>query len=739
MGGLTTIDILLLAGFIVEVGLAIFVVTQNPKNALNINFFVMTSLAGLWTISNFIFYVAEDQYRYSIGLLSYSIAALLATWFYIFSATLAKKSYKTVWSRLVVSLGIVASILSAVPGLVAVGINQDESIQTNHFGLAIYGIVLVSLFFSSIYVLVCSLKHSKPNLRIQITTVMLGLAVAAIFGLIFNLLLPVLNNYSYTQLGPLGSLFFVAMSAYGIIKHGLFDIKLAVIRTVAYLFSIATLGVIYFGFAYIASATVFADSASQNMSFNPLNIFLALVLALLFQPVKKFFDHFTNKIFFRSRYTIDEFFARLSGVLTTTTELHHLLQGAAKEIGETLNSKQAFFILCYEESRHVTAGTRNHSTLPAKDLADVIDYVSKNGDDIIVADLIKENIHLRRIMKSHSIELLMPLHHDKTGDLGFLALGEHRTTGYTTRDLKLLHTASDELVIAIQYAMSVQEVREINKNLEQRVHSATEKLRTSNARLKRLDAAKDEFLSIASHQLRTPLTSIKGYLSMVIEGDLGDVTPTQKKVLEEAFSSSERMVNLIHDFLNVSRLQTGKFVLEKHPTDLVALVSAEVESLRRVASSREMELSYTHDVSEKVLCLDDTKLRQVVMNYIDNAIYYSHTNATIHIDLTTSAKAITVTVKDAGIGVPKLERERLFEKFYRASNARKQRPDGTGVGLFLSKKVVDAHGGTIIFESTEGKGSTFGFSLPLEEATLNKDADNADDDKHQSKKNTKRN
>ena len=164
-------------------------------------------------------------------------------------------------------------------------------------------------------------------------------------------------------------------------------------------------------------------------------------------------------------------------------------------------------------------------------------------------------------MTSHRIALLMPLMREDTV-LGYLALGDNQGSGgYTNRDIKVLGTISDELLIAIQNALSVQEVRDINANLQQRIDSATTELRTSNARLRRLDAAKDEFLSMASHQLRTPLTSVKGYLSMVLEGDVGRISKTQRELLSEAFTSSERMVHLIHDFLNVSRLQTGKFAL----------------------------------------------------------------------------------------------------------------------------------------------------------------------------------
>lgn len=114
--------------------------------------------------------------------------------------------------------------------------------------------------------------------------------------------------------------------------------------------------------------------------------------------------------------------------------------------------------------------------------------------------------------------------------------------------------------------------------------------------------------------------------------------------------------------------------------------------------------------------LDEGKIRQVIMNFTDNAIYYSHENTTINVSLEIKKDRVVFMVKDTGIGVPKAEQDRLFDKFFRATNARTARPDGTGVGLFLAKKVIDAHGGELIFKSIEGKGSTFGFSLPIKSA-----------------------
>lgn len=234
-------------------------------------------------------------------------------------------------------------------------------------------------------------------------------------------------------------------------------------------------------------------------------------------------------------------------------------------------------------------------------------------------------------------------------------------------------------------------------------------LRRSNIKLRALDETKDDFISMASHQLRTPLTSVKGYLSMVLEGDAGEINETQQKMLSQAYTSSQRMVYLIADLLNVSRLRTGKFVIESGPTDLAEMIGEELGQLKEAAVARSLTLTYDKPENFPKLMLDETKTRQVLMNFIDNAIYYTPKDGHITIELKDTGPTVEFRVIDDGIGVPKAEQHHLFTKFYRAGNARKARPDGTGLGLFMAKKVITAQNGVLIFESKEGKGSTFGF------------------------------
>jgi signal transduction histidine kinase len=546
--------------------------------------------------------------------------------------------------------------------------------------------------------------------KAQIKSLLIGGAILYALIPLSNFIMPLIFKMSnLVALSSAYTTIFAVIIGYSIIKQRLFDVRLAIVRTLTYVLSLGLLGGAYYLIAFGLSSVFMSDQEIIGRS--PLNIGLALLLAFFFQPVKKFFDRVTNHFFYKDNYNTDDFFAKLNKILGFTTDLRGLLERTATEIARTLKGEQAIFFINTDEGHFTTAGTLKHRQLSKSDIDQLAGVpIGKTG--LIIASLMDDNDPIKRMMISHRIELALPLVQDNK-PIGYLFLGDHLTSNYNNRDIKVLNTISNELIIAIQNALAVQEIREFNVTLQQRIANATRELRASNAQLRHLDKAKDEFLSMASHQLRTPLTSVKGYISMIMDGDVGRVSVDQKKLLGEAFNNSERMVGLINDFLSVSRIQTGRFVIDKVPIDLSLVVEQEVDSLRANANARQMELVYNKPDDCPIMDIDEGKIRQVIMNFIDNAIYYSHPNTKININLSVTKGEILFTVNDTGIGVPKAERDQLFTKFYRASNAKKTRPDGTGVGLFLAKKVVDGHDGDVVFDSVEGKGSTFGFKLPI--------------------------
>ncbi len=234
--------------------------------------------------------------------------------------------------------------------------------------------------------------------------------------------------------------------------------------------------------------------------------------------------------------------------------------------------------------------------------------------------------------------------------------------------------------------------------------------------IKEIDRMKTEFVSVASHQLRTPLTSINWYVEMLQSGDAGKLNNEQQGFLNEIYTSSVRMVKLVNDLLNVSRIETGRLKVEPKPLYLDEFIESIIHELEVMA--KDYACTMTFKKSEKRLpkiAIDETLMRQVIHNLINNAIRYSLAGAcSVHVALEQKNHDYVVSVADQGIGIPKEAQGRIFEKFFRADNAREQEAEGSGIGLYIAKMIVEASGGKLWFESTMGKGTTFYLSIPRE-------------------------
>ncbi len=241
-----------------------------------------------------------------------------------------------------------------------------------------------------------------------------------------------------------------------------------------------------------------------------------------------------------------------------------------------------------------------------------------------------------------------------------------------------------------------------------------DKLQLANDRLRELDKAKSEFISVAAHQLRTPLSAIKWILGLLIEENAANLTAEQKSLLYKGFESNERMIALINEMLVVTRIESGKVEYKFAPTHIEDLIDNILLDFSAQAHIRSIKLSFERpSVGLPYIKADPDKIRQVLQNLIENAMHYTDDKATITLNALEKGSMIEVAVRDNGIGIPVAQQSSIFNKFFRADNAVKHQTDGSGLGLFIAKATVEKHGGTIWFESAEGKGTTFFFTVPV--------------------------
>lgn len=256
----------------------------------------------------------------------------------------------------------------------------------------------------------------------------------------------------------------------------------------------------------------------------------------------------------------------------------------------------------------------------------------------------------------------------------------------------------------------------------QELERLTEKLKTANVRLKELDRQKSEFLSIATHQLRGPLAGIRGHLSLVVDGSYGQIPARARDVIQRVFSSSGMLAQTINDFLDVSRIEQGRMKYEMKDFECNSLIAGIIEELVPLAEDRKLKLLFEDECKNAcVVHADYGKLRHIFFNLIDNAIKYTE-KGWVKARITRDGKNMRAEISDSGIGIDSSEIGGLFEKFVRARGASGVNVNGTGLGLYVARQMVEAHKGKIWAESEgKGKGSTFIVELPtITSSTRNK-------------------
>lgn len=233
-------------------------------------------------------------------------------------------------------------------------------------------------------------------------------------------------------------------------------------------------------------------------------------------------------------------------------------------------------------------------------------------------------------------------------------------------------------------------------------------------REREVERMKTEFVSIAAHQLRTPLSAIKWTLRMLLDGDLGALAEHQKEFLLKTYHTNERMIGLINDLLNVTKIEEGKFLSQLSPISMEAIIDGAVKSYKEEAKHRNITLRFTKpNIPLPRIAADEEKMRFVAQNLLDNALRYTPQKGLITITARSVDDHIEVSVRDNGIGIPEHEQRHLFEKFFRASNAKKIDTEGSGLGLYMVKNIIEAHGGQLSFTTQENKGTSFTFTLPV--------------------------
>lgn len=714
--------------FLVSAGVCVSILTgatlwaKNTKSMADRLYLLTSCIYILLGVSNYLSTLANSK-----KLLYARIVIILTCWsVFLTYVLIIWLSEKNVLSdihkkKTTLYLGLYGGIIITALSLTPYIITKFEIVSAKAQYLRFGGAAIIFFGFVAMYslltlhMLYMHIRYSnEKNTRSKFGLLMIGFLPVVFIAPVTSIYLPMrYGNLDFIDITPLYSAFFVIMVGYAMVRHQLFDIRLYVVRFIAFLIASIALSIIYV--APIIYLFCLIVGLEVHLTHYILAIICFSVAAAYYHRLQDWFKNSTSRIFFQDVYDSADVLSYFNKTIANQVILKSILDAAQNIASNTFRANYSTFIL--EEN---TGKPRLHGDIfidinNVNDLRQLTRCINNLPQSIILLNTLKDYPQAHTIAIMYDISVIAKVNLRGKGhssNIAYWILGPKQSgASYTMQDIQVLEALTVTLAIAIKNALQYEEIQQFNKTLQGRVEEATRKLRASNERLKKLDETKDDFISMASHQLRTPLTSVKGYISMVLDGDAGRVNDAQRKMLGQAFMSSQRMVYLISDLLNLSRLNTGRFVIESKPVNLRSIVTDEVSQLHETAQARGVTLVYDLPETFPSLMLDETKIHQVVMNFIDNAVYYTPTGGKITVSLSETPTAVELKVIDTGIGVPRHEQPHLFTKFYRANNARQARPDGTGLGLFMAKKVIMAHGGVIIFDSAEGKGSTFGFRL----------------------------
>ncbi len=705
--------------------LGFYVLLNDRKKNINRVFFWFTISMVLWIFSVVSrFNLSDPDLIVYSARLSYFFASFAAfaigyfTFYFPFP-------YKKKWPMQVVFIfAVTFALLSFLTKKILFDVDIVDGAQKNVFGdlfflyVAYYSVAIAWAALN----LIIKKKVVNKKERSQINIILFGFTISAILSALTNLIIPYFSDSTFTeQFGPLTDIFFVLFASYAIVKHKFLDIKFVLRRSSVYLLSVSAVILLATGLKYIFSI-IFSESGLLN------ELIIVFAAILSFPFIKDYFSYISNKYFFSSLYNTQEVITRFSERLSSILDIEKLLESVASEINKTFYPKSlAIFLFNEKDSKYYSAFSAG-SSFSKRQVFDLSGNILNNylGDgEILSLEEVKESSVddfnlIQETFFNNDIKLAIPLS-IKDRKIGLFLMGEKESgEAYNSEDIQLLQILSTQSAFALDNSLKYEEAKNFNILLEREVETAVMDLRKANEELRKLDTAKSDFISIASHQLRTPLTVIKGYISMILEGNFGKLPDTTRDPIEKIYDSNERLIKLVEQLLSISRIESGKIKYDFEEANLSTIINEVIESVRYSAIKKGLDLSYSPPKGFEPLALIDTaKIRQIITSLIDNSIKY--TNKTedkrgfilVRIEDLKEKDKIRVIVEDNGLGIRGEDQRNLFKKFSRGADMSIVHTEGTGLGLYVAKQIIEAHKGEIYAESRgRDLGAKIYFDLP---------------------------
>ena len=706
-------------------GLALLVLLKKPSALLNRYFALFAVSAMGWLGTLFLFNRQPDTpFLTALGRINFAFAILFILFYYLLLPEIAsRKNRYAKWQILetVILIG-----LTLFTPLIDKSEHLHQGRHVTAFGplFPLYIAHVIGYVGSGLHLtLFAYYRKASRRIRGQLGIIGFGIFVMSVIAIITNLIMPFyLDIFSFQEIGAFSIIALIGTVAYAILAHQLFDIRIAIRRTVVFTILFTFIVVMYSASALFLRSALLGEKVSLSFNANLINILTICVIGFSIEPLRRWLTVKTDRFLFKREYDIQEVTTALTKELVEVINLDEALTLLMQTLVKVVHLHHAV-VYVFQTGEHgeivIKRIKQSGYTHPSRLMQDAnsetiryfLDHKNLLLKSTLDAELEKESIILKNprsapqeiglistFTRNHDLKqtvseklrelkaaVAIPLFVGKQ-PIGLIFLSEKKSgEPYSEDDLSLLETIGSQTINAIQ-----------------------------KAKLYDDDKAKSEFVSVASHELLTPIAAIQGYLDMILNEHLGKTDDKARGYLEKVFASTNRLRFLVKDLLSVSRIEAGTLKLELQSLDVAKTIEETIDQLQFLADEKHLELSFRKPYAPLPSVLADyDRFMEVLINLIGNSIKYTPEGS-----VTVSAEEIggdfvRVDITDTGIGMSKDDRSHLFEKFYRISSPETTGITGTGLGLFITKSILEKMGGTITVKSKPGEGSTFSVTIPV--------------------------
>ncbi len=693
--------------------IAFFVFFNNKNSATNILLATLSIISALWT---FFTYLALFSTPADIRLFYVRTVMVVTSPFgpviYLLALAFPGSEFK-VGKKTVI---LVAALTTAIAFLATTPLVFEDlkNLPQGNFqlfpglGIVIFGINLIGFMVAGFVTIIRKFKVSHGLVKKQTSYFLAGLILTFTLATLTNFIaVVVFGTVRLTYIGPPLTLIFVGFVTWAIIRHNLLDIRVLVARAVLY----ALLLLVIVGGYTLLIYTAF-KLVPLGIDPNIIFIAIAVIVAFSFNTIKETLAKLTDKIFFKDSYNTERLLSTLTHIMASEIHIKKLTSDLLNTLLPQMRiTGGAFIVLEKGEIKDIeSSDSLDPESLKDREFSKL---TSKNDTIFIFDDL--EDEKTKEFFRSKKISIVLPLK-VKDRNIGLLVLSQKSSgESYSTQDIEFLQIFAPEVAVALQNAESYEEIQQFSRTLERKVEERTRELKESHAReiakARQLLKLKDEFVFIATHDLKTPVTAIDGFISL-IQARNERFSIKTKNSFKAIVEASDRLKQLVNDLLEVARSESGTIKVEVKPINIVEIIKNAIKEVEPKAKTKRITIT-TKFVPKQIVVGDRAKIFEVMENLLSNAVNYNKEGGSIEVITQKEGNNLLTKVGDTGIGIPKKDQAQVFQKFFRIKQPGVEGIRGTGLGLFVSRMLVEKMHGKIGFVSVEGKGTTFTFSLPL--------------------------